>query len=67
VGREVARRMITRGRGKIINIARVQSEVAKPTYWVALFNQSVDKHGRPRIGSYSTNRFSKAVKEARHE
>jgi gluconate 5-dehydrogenase len=32
VGREVARRMITRGRGKIINIARVQAELAKPTY-----------------------------------
>ena len=47
MGPEVARRMITRGRGKIINIARVQSEVAKPTYWVALFNQSVDKHGDP--------------------
>jgi gluconate 5-dehydrogenase len=31
VGREVARRMITRGRGKIINIASVQSELARPT------------------------------------
>jgi len=31
VGREVARHMITRGRGKIINIASVQSELARPT------------------------------------
>ena len=31
VGREVARRMINRGRGKIINIASVQSELARPT------------------------------------
>jgi gluconate 5-dehydrogenase len=29
-GREVARRMIPRGRGKIINICSVQSEVARP-------------------------------------
>jgi len=31
VGREVARRMINHGRGKIINIASVQSELARPT------------------------------------
>lgn len=31
VGREVARHMISRGRGKIINIASVQSELARPT------------------------------------
>jgi gluconate 5-dehydrogenase len=31
VGREAARRMIIRGRGKIINIASVQSELARPT------------------------------------
>jgi gluconate 5-dehydrogenase len=31
VGREVARHMITRGSGKIINIASVQSELARPT------------------------------------
>jgi gluconate 5-dehydrogenase len=31
VGREVARRMINQGRGKIINIASVQSELARPT------------------------------------
>ena len=31
VGREVAHHMITRGRGKIINIASVQSELARPT------------------------------------
>lgn len=30
VGREVARRMVPRGRGKIINIASVQSEVSRP-------------------------------------
>lgn len=31
VGREVARGMVERGRGKIINIASVQSELARPT------------------------------------
>ncbi|MCA4131209.1 SDR family oxidoreductase [Arthrobacter sp. M4] len=31
VGREAARRMITRGRGKIINICSVQSDLARPT------------------------------------
>lgn len=31
VGREAARRMITRGRGKIINICSVQAELARPT------------------------------------
>ena len=31
VGREVARGMIDRGRGKIINVASVQSELARPT------------------------------------
>ncbi len=31
VGQAVARRMITRGRGKIINIASLQSEAARPT------------------------------------
>ena len=31
VGRAVARRMIPRGRGKIINIASVQSELARPS------------------------------------
>jgi len=31
VGRAVARRMIQRGRGKIINICSVQSELARPT------------------------------------
>lgn len=30
VGREVARRMLPRGRGKIVNICSVQSEVARP-------------------------------------
>jgi gluconate 5-dehydrogenase len=30
VGREVARRMVPRGRGKIINICSLQSEVARP-------------------------------------
>ncbi|MEO5834521.1 MAG: SDR family oxidoreductase [Nakamurella sp.] len=30
VGREVARRMVPRGRGKIINIASLQSEVSRP-------------------------------------
>ncbi|MBT1003753.1 SDR family oxidoreductase [Paenarthrobacter sp. DKR-5] len=31
VGREAARRMVTRGRGKIINICSVQAELARPT------------------------------------
>ncbi|MCA4134072.1 SDR family oxidoreductase [Arthrobacter sp. M4] len=31
VGREVARRMLPRGRGKIINIGSVQSDLARPT------------------------------------
>jgi gluconate 5-dehydrogenase len=31
VGREAARRMIPRGRGKIINIASVQTDLARPT------------------------------------
>ena len=31
VGREAARRMVPRGRGKIINIGSVQSELARPT------------------------------------
>jgi gluconate 5-dehydrogenase len=31
VGREVARHMIPRGRGKIVNIASVQTELARPT------------------------------------
>ncbi|UZX02951.1 SDR family oxidoreductase [Arthrobacter sp. CDRTa11] len=31
VGREVARRMVPRGRGKIINIGSVQSDLARPT------------------------------------
>jgi hypothetical protein len=30
VGREVARRMVSRGRGRIINIASLQSEVTRP-------------------------------------
>lgn len=30
VGREVARRMVPRGRGKIVNVASLQSEVARP-------------------------------------
>ena len=31
VGREAARRMVPRGRGKIVNIGSVQSELARPT------------------------------------
>ena len=31
VGREAARRMIPRGRGKIINVASVQADLARPT------------------------------------
>jgi gluconate 5-dehydrogenase len=31
VGREVARRMVPRGRGKIVNVGSVQSRIARPT------------------------------------